>query len=282
MSFTASLSSCRAKLRQARVHRVGLASQIEQYFAITSNRPILSAELEPTGVCHIFRIVSVPQVAELQETVAIIVGDCVHNIRSALDHLVFQLACVNKNGKVEFPHRVQFPIVDTAVAYAKEAKKWLSEVRKDHQTAIESYQPYHGGAGRPDSWSGPYIHQLALLQQLSNWDKHRLLNPVLIIPAGAEIRLPLGIGLNLPEIISLGDFQRSSPFRNAGERLEIGVEIYRGKLLGADVPSTIPNAGYVIPHIALEEKRPIAPTLERLENYVDLILNDFQARLTSP
>jgi hypothetical protein len=105
------------------------------------------------------------------------------------------------------------------------------------------------------------------------------LNPILLIPHRIEFHLPHDIKPSIPEINSLEDFHVSNPFRNAGEKLEIDTEVYRGKLIGIDVPDTIPNAGHIIPQIALEEKRPISPTLERIENFVSLIIKDFKERL---
>ena len=284
MAFTASLRSCWTKLSRARSHRESLVAQITGHFSVPSNRPTLIAELDSADACHIFRVASVPPIAHLQETVAVMIGDAVHNLRSALDHLVFQLASVSTNGQLRYPQRVQFPIGNTATQYATQQQNYLSEVNQVYQSVIDSYQPYQGIAGRPDSWSGPYIHQLSLLQHLSNWDKHRLLNTVLIIPGGAEFAFPPGIALAMPALrsLSVDGMLRTSPFRNAGERLGVGVEVCRGRLLGPNVPATIPDVGYVIPHIALEEKRPVAPTLERLERFVETILSDFQARLTSP
>ncbi len=256
-----------------------IESLVEQYFTKKSNRAVISAGREKLDDFHVFRIASVPDVSQLKEAVALIVGDCVHNIRSALDHLAYQLALLHKDGKVNSPYSVQFPIANTAERFTIEAKKGLGEVMQEYQKVIESYQPYHGLAGRPDSWSGSYTHQLSLLQELSNTDKHRLLNPVLLIPNRLDFRLPEGINHYSPNINSVEDSLLANPFRNAGEKLEIGIEVFRGKLQGIGIPDTILDAGYVIPHISLEEKRPISPTLERLENYVRLILKDFQERL---
>lgn len=151
-----------------------------------------------------------------------------------------------------------------------------------HTSVIESYQPYHGRAGRPDSWSGPYIHQLELLNELSNQDKHRLLHTVLMVPSGISYHLPIGVRGVEPQTKSVADFQNDSPFRNAANELRQGAEVMRLKLVassGEDVPTFLPTGGFATPTIALEEKRPIVATLERLEKYVEGILTDFKTRL---
>src|SRR3990172_200433 len=98
MPFMASLKSCWAKLRQARSHRATLTAQMERHFSVLTNRPTLIAELDSGSASHVFRIATVPPISELQESLAVTIGDAVHNLRSTLDHLVFQLACLNTNG----------------------------------------------------------------------------------------------------------------------------------------------------------------------------------------
>jgi hypothetical protein len=105
-----------------------------------------------------------------------IIGDIVHNWRSALDHLAYQL--VIRNGRTP-SNRTQFPIfskspLDASIySKAKDAKdaleRWNRQVRGMHPNdvaVIERLQPYNGG-------HGPDIHPLLALNQLSNWDKHR-------------------------------------------------------------------------------------------------------------
>jgi len=279
MSFAVSLKSCRAKLKQARRHRATLIAEVDKHFSVSTNRPTLVAELDPISGDHIFRVASVPPIAELQEILAVTVGDAVHNLRSALDHLAFQLACVNTNGVLKHEKSVQFPIGDTAKEYADQADRYLKEVHQTHRKMVDSYQPYYGNVGRPDNYSGPYIHQLSLLRDLSNSDKHRLLNTVLIIPAGANFTLPAGIEVAKFEPKSLDEMRRTGPFRNAGDRLEVGVEVFRHRLSGQNVIPRISNVGNVIPHIAFAENRSLIPALERLESFVELVVNDFGAKL---
>ncbi len=294
MPYTATLIGAFAKLARARVHRGDLASFIEQQFqGVTSplrvdwqqerERPLVSARLDPATGEHVFTIDSVPPgLADFQVAVAVRLGDCIQNLRAALDHLVYQLACVNTGGTPTKPKKTQFPIVSHATDFADNAKRYLGEVDPAHTSVIESYQPYHGRAGRPDSWSGPYIHQLALLNELSTQDKHRLLHTVLMVPSGISYHLPIGVRTVEAEMKSVADFQNWSPFRNAADELRQGSEVMRRKLVtssGEDVPAYLPTVGFATPTIALEEKRPILETLERLEKYVEGILTDFKTRL---
>src|SRR4051812_39139924 len=131
MSPTASLRSCWAKLRRAQSHSENLYDSISRHFSDPANVPTLTAELDAVERCHVFRVASIPStIIALQETTSIIIGDAVHNLRSALDHLVFQLALVSTNGQIKNPRAVQFPIAETPKIYSEQEQSYLSELRK--------------------------------------------------------------------------------------------------------------------------------------------------------
>ena len=93
------------------------------------------------------------------------VGEIVHNLRSALDHLVWQL--VLANGQVPGPKN-EFPIFRDSRPYDKGVKGRLNGVAPKAKSRIKSFQPFqkHGGTGS----------QLWTLNCLSNIDKHRHVN----------------------------------------------------------------------------------------------------------
>ncbi|MEJ5888903.1 hypothetical protein WDZ16_10515 [Pseudokineococcus marinus] len=90
---------------------------------------------------------------------SILVGDAVHNARSALDHAVWRL--VEASG--ETPDRyTQFP---TAATRSGLKTGSLRGVHPYVREAVYALEPWEGGAG----------HWLWVLTQLDNIDKHRLL-----------------------------------------------------------------------------------------------------------
>ena len=105
-----------------------------------------------------------------------IIGDVVHNWRSALDHLAWQLVIRNKrkpSGGTQFPIFSKSPFDASLYPNIKEAedtlKRWNRQVKGMHSgdvALIERLQPYNVGenAGVP---------VLSMLAELSNWDKHR-------------------------------------------------------------------------------------------------------------
>jgi hypothetical protein len=100
----------------------------------------------------------------------VMLGDCVHNLRSALDHLICQLTMLN-GGTMDDCARTQFTIASKSEAqFEGMAKTQLAGLSPMHRAVVKSLQPYHAG---DQAWR----HPLALLAELSNADKHRLVNP---------------------------------------------------------------------------------------------------------
>jgi len=95
----------------------------------------------------------------------LLVGDCVHNLRSALDHLVYALA-VNSSGVDPPPNarRLQFPIADQKNAFAAERNRKLKGLPEHLVSKIEGCQPYHRFGPNP----------LTIIREVSNMDKHRV------------------------------------------------------------------------------------------------------------
>lgn len=121
----------------------------------------------------------VGQVDPLPTKLASIVGDAFHNFRSALDQLVFELAFIDTNGKeIE---TTGFPASSSLENFRGSwvQKRLLKGLTLKHRTMIKRFQPYHG-------WNEEGPHPLTLLDDLSNDDKHRLVQPVLVAPEGIE------------------------------------------------------------------------------------------------
>jgi len=97
----------------------------------------------------------------LPESIGFDVGDCAHNLRSALDHLAYTLA----GGSTVNDTTVQFPIFTKETDYKSRLGK-LKNIPPGAVTIMDSLQPYHRG-DTADSGL------LAMLSTLDNVDKHR-------------------------------------------------------------------------------------------------------------
>jgi hypothetical protein len=98
---------------------------------------------------------------------AIIAGDILNNLQSALDHLAWRL-CVLGVGTVpkERIHQVHFPVAGSSGDYPSRVKGTIEGLAKaDAIEAIRLIEPYKGGKGE----------LLWVLAKLNGTDKHRLL-----------------------------------------------------------------------------------------------------------
>jgi hypothetical protein len=118
---------------------------------------------------------------------SLIIGDCLHNLRAALDNLAYDLA-VAHTGKEPLPSkfasRSEFPIFTD-----KNLPKFfdvLGGVAPSAQAEIEGLQPYHRG----EKLRHDFLWQL---NKLSNIDKHRLPHPTVVATAAFGYIAPMGV-----------------------------------------------------------------------------------------
>ena len=115
------------------------------------------------------------------------VGEVLYNLRSALDHLVWQLVLGNgqKPGRNN-----EFPVVNSHDDW-QDATRWkLTGVGDDVKEQIRRLQPYTGGINLPFDVSAFWT-----LQSLCNIDKHR--HPIFCIAVTSGIG-PVVFGENQP------------------------------------------------------------------------------------
>ncbi len=101
----------------------------------------------------------------------LMVGDCLNNLRSALDYLVYAVAIADtgKNPPL-FEKKLQFPITSSRSEFDEVVgrRKQLGEISNPVMMVFESLQPYN----RPHKTLPPV---LGILRDLNNTDKHRLI-----------------------------------------------------------------------------------------------------------
>jgi hypothetical protein len=133
------------------------------------------------------------------------VGDAVHNLRSALDHLAFHLVSTFTNGNGPFKE-LYFPIAETFDKFNKSlirASKCKSSsgavvqrLRQEAIEAIKRIEPYETGKGRILY----HIHKLDII------DKHHMLvvvgamNPTHTMSPSAIARYRKSLGISADEI----------------------------------------------------------------------------------
>jgi hypothetical protein len=129
---------------------------------------------------------------------AVVVGDAVHNFRSTLDHLVFQLVLMDGGAPTEL---TQFPIALGKGDFKRQAARRMRGVTAQHHDAVREFQPYRS--------EDPNFHPLALLKDLSNIDKHRVVHfvQVAVPPPDLAVRpdpyVAIGNGAPLLPILEM-------------------------------------------------------------------------------
>lgn len=104
---------------------------------------------------------------EVTNQAAIIIGDIIHNLRSALDHTYWN--CTEQFAKSDGERKnIQFPITSNEKALKDSVLPGLpSRVSQSFADALASLKPYRDGGNR----------SLCLIHDLDVMDKHKLLIP---------------------------------------------------------------------------------------------------------
>jgi hypothetical protein len=103
-------------------------------------------------------------------SLSLIIGDCLHNLRSALDNLAFELALTEAQGPLakEIEDNSAFPIQHVQTKKSKNNfERMTAGIPRKAKQAIADLQPYLRG----EKYS---THPLWQLNELSRRDKHRL------------------------------------------------------------------------------------------------------------
>lgn len=106
----------------------------------------------------------VASVRETPDKIALIAGDAIQNLMSALDHLAYQLVCSDTGDAPPNPNWIYFPIQDTAEKYEAKKRGKIEGAQQVTIDAIDLLKPYRGGNDL-----------LWMLYRLNNIEKHRML-----------------------------------------------------------------------------------------------------------
>jgi len=168
------LEGVRAKLDRAQHHFIDLHERIKAALSPEKDRKgATTYEVNSEG----HTVIKLSKAEPLDSALPLIVGDCVHNLRSALDHLVYQLAILNGAGS-DAASKTAFPIYLKSKAFKNVVDDKVAPFISSAALAeIEALQPYNTS-------DPPEFDPLWRLSQLDNIDKHRLL-----IVVGQEVRL---------------------------------------------------------------------------------------------
>lgn len=198
------------------------------------------------------------------------VGDIVHNMRSALDSLVYALA-FKYSGKPtdEQARDIQFLICDGPTEFAKRAPRWHGRMSPAAQNAIALVQPYQRRKAGAKN-------ELSVLRDLSNIDKHRHILPCFVAGSGRVVaqieRLGGGPPLTLgpPKAVSIkGRLQNDTILGviNVPPGIDPLLDVAKKADIAIDIALDEPAAGYagistVLGLIESDVRQVVFPALE--------------------
>ena len=165
------LYSHELKLQQAKTHLEHIKAETSEW--LKQNPNCIDAKINRNKGEFIVKFI--PTAEFPSNKIALLIGDCIHNIRSSLDHLVYALALRYCNNSLpeKFSETCEFPIFKQP----KKNEKWKKKtgfIDPKAQEIIKGLQPYVEGNNNTSSmlWT---IHELDCI------DKHRRLHVIILL-----------------------------------------------------------------------------------------------------
>lgn len=181
------------KLRRAKHHLNNLNGIVQRFIKAQPYSMRIENDSDPEHHLLWGRMIRRPR-----RNWGLLVGDFVHNARSALDHVIHEMSALPPLDR--FRRELQFPICDTSEEYVKARRRHrLDGVCPMQEVIIEKHQPYNGPNGFADD-------ALSLLRELNIADKHHVLQLLVVSGEHATVNIS---GMNFVAmgggVIKLGD-----------------------------------------------------------------------------
>lgn len=175
------LASSSAKLNRAKELAAQLARDVEAFRALEPFEVVRGLDEAASEWVTYAVITAQPPIAW-----SMILGDCVHNLRSALDHAVFALS-VRAAGREltdDEAREPAFPVCDTEAQWTRATSRELRFLGADAVALVRSAQPLLVPEDARKNWP------LRVIADVDNADKHRAL---LVTASVAGL---MGVGLS--------------------------------------------------------------------------------------
>jgi hypothetical protein len=192
--------------------------------------------------------------------ISLIIGDIVHNLRSALDHLADVL--IRANG--ETPHsRVAYPICDTAEKF----ETTLTQIQRAGEDAVDLVRETKAYPGGNDG--------LWALKELDNIDKHRLL--IAISTRQPDVGIGFPLGLLEPEFRAIAEKAEPLFIRSGGavEPLKDGDKMYSVPPEAEDHPEPQFRLEIALAEPEILKGEPLVPALVQLRDLTAGVIESF-------
>lgn len=181
------LDGSRHKINRA-IGEIDRIRSIQDTFFQNTHYSIVRAEYNPESGKYVYRVKIDGPLPLLDWGVYI--GEITHNLRSALNYLVYQLALLNSLNKPETvagDKVLQFPIFIDEREFERKGQRMIRLLRPEHKVRIKRLQPYSRSGGVRlntidlTKRTGSDSH-LFWLEEINNADKHRIIQVVGVRP----------------------------------------------------------------------------------------------------
>jgi hypothetical protein len=181
------LEGSHAKRNRAETHLKAIEQRIGEF--LEGDPYPVTVEPYPEEGRYLVKLVN-PKSLPAQE-LALLIGDCVHNMRSALDYIVWELAGADPSDRVSM-----FPIFDDEAKYKSGGARRIKRLPAGPdgpRALIERLQPYKAGKQARSS-------ALWAIEDLDAADKHKLLTVTVPATRGLTVhfsrQVNAAIGIN--------------------------------------------------------------------------------------
>lgn len=206
------LANARLKIERAKEHIEQFKSMLKAW---NNSRPyVIGTKIDTQAGQHVYYI---EKAESLSPGFSAVAGDVIHNLRSALDHIAYEM-CTGSGQTPPKPWEIEFPIADDAAKFPSLRDRKVKGARPDAIKVLDAVKPYKGGNDA-----------LWRLHKLDNIDKHRAL-----LTAGSAYRSFDIAALARDSMLTFGplpkDFQPVQLFIRPADRmcpLKAGDELLR-------------------------------------------------------
>jgi len=254
--------SARAKIERARQQTDALRAVFEGFYKSQSYS--IRQELDPQAGEK--RLVFHADPLPLEWSV--IIGEIVHNLRSALDHAIYELTCIESGGPLE---GTEFPIFDNESRYFALDRRGnptrasgLFKIRgiKDEtrRAVIKGLQPFEFRKTHP----ADQLPIIALVHKLNIVDKHRTLHLCRMSTTQLQTRVlrdihPISMTIVIPRLEDGTEVTRWRPVGDFNDEVDMESEVSFEIAFGDSVPILAGKA--------------VIPVCERLISGVERVLH---------
>lgn len=269
------LAGCEQKLCRAHKHFKLLAQKIDTLGSGELHPATFRTERKPNADDTFWTVVETVEQPPLY--LATIIGDIVHNLRSSLDYLVFELAFLGVGGR-RVPGRTGFPICDTRGYWLSRRVQdtLLDGVTAKHRALIYRAQPCYRRKDKPGPAALRRRPRSALvdLHNLWNEDKHRMVQLADLAPYSVKPRIrfddcePRGIPRIHTEVL--------------GRPLKVGAEIFTVPIRPTGPKPQVYVDFEMTFQVCLREGYPVRFALAHIADWITALIQRFEPIFETP